>query len=143
MARRLGLVTSLMMTLSLAGCSSEPPVVMVRGKVHKNGAPLAVKESATGAGGRVMVLFHPMDSGGKPADAPSAIVKADGTFSLPGAAGRGIAPGKYRVEVKWQDPYPMGKDKLDGKFGKDSSPVVVEVPGAGDIDIDVARVSSK
>jgi len=128
--------------ISLAGCSSEL-LVEVKGKVHKNGLPLAVKELESQAGGRVMVLFHSLDKREKPLDPQATIVKSDGTFTVAGPAGKGIPPGKYRVEVKWQDPFPMGKDKLEGKFGKDNSPVVVDVPSPVEIDINVASIAGK
>jgi hypothetical protein len=133
--RRLAALVALLLSL-LTGCSE--PMAEVTGKVHKSGQPLAVTESPSAAGGRLMVLFHALDQG-KAVDGPfGAIVKSNGTFTVPGASGRGIPPGKYRVEVKWQDPFPMGKDKLDGKFGPENSPVIVEVPGQKEIDIDVS-----
>jgi hypothetical protein len=136
LAACLALLAAPAMILSLAGCSE--PLAEVKGKVHNNGQPLAVKESPSGAGGRVMVLFHSLDQGKKDEGPHGAIVKPDGTFSVPGATGRGLPLGKYRVEVKWQDPFPMGKDKLEGKFGQENSPVVVGVPSPKDIDINVA-----
>lgn len=141
--RHAALIAALGIILSLAGCSGSEPLVEVRGKVHKNGQPLPVKELASGAGGRVMVRFHCLDQDKKDSSPQGAIVKADGTFSVAGATGTGIPPGKYRVEIKWQDPFPMGKDKLDGKFGKENSPVVVDVPSREDIDINVASVMGK
>jgi len=135
-ARLFVLVAAPAMVVSLAGCAE--PLAEVRGKVHNNGQSLVVKEQPNGAGGRVMVLFHSVDPGKKDAGPHGAIVKPDGTFSVPGATGRGIPPGKYRVEVKWQDPFPMGKDKLEGKFGSENSPVVVDIPSPKDINIDVS-----
>ena len=129
--------------MSLAGCSGSEPVVAVRGKVHKNGQPLSVKELPNAAGGRVMVLFHNLDQGKKDLGPQGAIVKPDGTFSVPGATGGGIPAGKYRVEITWQDQFPMGKDKLEGKFGKENSPVVMDIPSPEDIDINVASVTGK
>jgi hypothetical protein len=136
------LALALAMVLGLAGCSTES-MVPVKGRVHKNGQPLAVKELPSGAGGRVMVLFHRVDQGAKPLDPQSAIVQADGTFSLPGASGSGIPPGKYCVEVRWQDPFPMGQDKLQGKFSKEKSQVIVDIPSPGEIDINVASVTDR
>src|SRR6516165_4833326 len=116
LTRHLVLIAPIGMILSLAGCSgSEQPQVGVKGRIHKNGEPLAVPELRSGAGGRVMVRFHGLDKGDVPQGTHSAIVKSDGTFSIPGPNGRGIPPGKYRVEITWQDTYPMGADKLEGK----------------------------
>jgi hypothetical protein len=140
--RRLVLVAALGMILSLAGCSASEPVVEVKGTVHKNGQPLPVQELPSGAGGRVMVRFHGLDLGERPQGPYGTIVKPDGTFSVPGDTGRGIPPGKYRVEVTWQDQFPMGADKLEGKFGKQNSPVVVDVPSPKDIDINVATATA-
>jgi hypothetical protein len=124
--------------LSLAGCSGSDRLLEVKGMVHKNGQPLSVQELPSGAGGRVMVLFHALDEGQESQGPYGAIVKSDGTFSVPGPSGRGIPPGKYRVEIRWQDPFPMGNDKLEGKFGKQNSPVVVDIPSGDDLDINVA-----
>jgi hypothetical protein len=139
--RHAALIAALGIILSLAGCSE--PLVAVTGKVHKNGQPLPIKEMPSAAGGRVMVRFHCLDQDKRDLSPQGAIVKADGTFSVPGATGSGIPPGKYRVEIKWQDPFPMGKDKLEGKFGKENSPVVVDIPSREDIDINVASVMGK
>jgi len=126
------------MILTLAGCSSSERVVEVKGKVHQNGQPLAVQELPSGAGGRVMVRFYLLDENQKPLTYHAAIVKSNGTFSVPGNTGTGIPPAKYRVAITWQDSFPMGEDKLKGKFGKDNSPVVVEIPHPDEIDINVA-----
>lgn len=136
-ARHPALLAALAVILSLAGCSSSEPVVEVKGKVHQNGQPLAVQVLRSGAGGRVMVRFHALNQGDDPPGPYGAIVKPDGTFSIPGSRGSGIPPGKYRVEITWQDSFPMGADKLDGKFGSENSPVIVEIPSDEDIDIDV------
>jgi hypothetical protein len=141
--RQLALLAALGMIPSLAGCAGSDPLVEVKGKVHNDGRPLPVQELPSGAGGRVMVRFYGLDQGEKPPGPHGAIVKPDGTFSVPGASGRGIPPGKYRVEITWQDPFPMGKDKLEGKFGKENSPVVVDIPSREDIDINVASVTGK
>ena len=140
--RQFGPVAGLGLALALAGCSSET-LVQVKGRVHKNGQPLPVKEMESQAGGRVMVVFHCLDKGEKPLHPQGAIVKSDGTFTVAGPGGNGIRPGKYRVEVTWQDPFPMGKDKLDGKFGKANSPVVVDIPSLEEIDINVASPRTK
>jgi hypothetical protein len=137
--RHPALIVALGLLPSLAGCSSSEPLAEVKGKVHNNGQPLRVQELRSGAGGRVMVLFHSLDQGDNHLGPYGAIVKSDGSFSVPGAAGKGIPPGKYRVEIIWQDTFPMGEDKLDGKFGKENSPVVVDIAGGEDIDIDVGR----
>jgi hypothetical protein len=140
--RRLALFSALVI-LSLAGCSGSEALVEVKGKVHQNGQPLFVQELPSKAGGRVVIRFHVLDQDQRPLGYHGATVKPDGTFSVPGAGGRGIPPGKYRVEITWQDPYPMGNDKLEGKFGKENSPVVVDIPGSEDIDINVASFAGE
>jgi hypothetical protein len=141
-ARHRTLIAALGMIVSLAGCS-QPLMVEVKGKVHRNGEPLPVKELPSAAGGRVMVRFHCLDQDKRDLGPQGAIVKPDGTFSVPGATGKGIPAGKYRVEITWQDPFPMGKDKLEGNFGKENSPVVLDIPSREDIDINVAGAMGK
>ena len=53
--------------------------------------------------------------------------------------GNGIEAGKYKVCIVWQDEFPQGKDKLDGKFDEKSSKIFRKVPEDGDITIDVSR----
>ena len=141
--RQPALFAALGMILSLAGCAGSQPRVEVKGMVHKNGQALPVQVLPSGAGGRVMVLFHSLDQSETPLDPYGAIVKPDGTFSVPGVSGSGIPPGKYRVEITWQDTFPMGEDKLEEKFGKQNSPVIVDIPSHEDIDIDVASFMGK
>ena len=85
----------------------------------------------------------------------NAIVKADGTFTLPGRYGKGIPPGKYRVGVRqWSytpppsggpmDPkvYRSGKglDLLQGKYEENSSPIVREITDKDrTVDIDLSK----
>jgi hypothetical protein len=134
----LTLGAALAMIFSLAGCSGSERVVEVKGKVHQNGQPLPVQELPSGAGGRVMVRFYFLEENQKSQTFYAAIVKSNGTFSVPGNSGKGIPPGKYRVAITWQDTFPMGVDNLKGKFGKDNSPLVVDIPHPDEIDINVA-----
>jgi hypothetical protein len=143
MSKHLRLVAALGMVLGLAGCTNSEPLVPVRGRVHKNGQPLPVKDLPSAAGGRVTIVFHSLEKGENSTGPYGGVVTPDGNFSVSGNSGKGIPPGKYRVEIKWQDPFPHGKDQLEGKFGKDNSPVVVDIPSPGEVDIDVAKVSGK
>ncbi len=141
--RHLTVCAALGTMLTLAGCSGSEPLVEVKGMVHRNGQPLHVQVLRSGAGGRVMVLFHDLDPGASSLGPYGAIVKPDGSFSVPGPSGKGIPPGKYRVEITWQDPFPMGADKLEGKFGQQNSPVEVTIPSDDGIDINVATFDNK
>ena len=142
-SRRLLPVAAMGLALVLGGCTSSEPLAEFKGRVHKNGEPLAVKELPSQAGGRVSVIFHSLDKRDPPLGPLGAKVSPDGAFTVAGPAGKGIPHGKYRVEIKWQDPFPMGKDKLEGKFGKDNSPVVVDVPSPDEVDINVAKVAGR
>jgi hypothetical protein len=73
-----------------------------------------------------------------PVDPKYAVIQDDGSFEIKGD-GSGIEAGKYTVCVVWQDAFPSGKDKLDGKFDEKNSKILRKVPEDGDITIDVSR----
>ncbi len=115
-----------------AGCGASR--VKVAGTIDRGGKPLQV-----GKQGMVRVIFHPLLDGesGTKTTYPG-LVKEDGTFEVLGQGGKGIPPGKYRVEVHQWDPYPK-VDKLQGKFGPASSPIEVNVTGQNEIHLDLDR----
>ncbi len=135
LTRRLAILLS---GLSLAGCGgSGEEVVPARGRVLLNGEPLQVRGRDVGLGS-VKVEFYRLGEEGAPSDAPEGMVVDErGYFELPGRDGRGIPPGKYRVAVYQYDPHP--EDKLGGRFGKDNSPIVVEVSGKEDLAIELSE----
>jgi hypothetical protein len=67
-----------------------------------------------------------------------AVNQDDDSFEIKGD-GSGIEAGKYKGCVVWQDEFPAGKDKLDGKFDEKNSKIFRKVPQDGDITIDVSR----
>lgn len=116
------------LTLIAYGCgSSEPPRLKtfpVSGKVLVNGQPANHAE----------VTFHsksPLKNAEGRDVFPFAITQADGTFDvLTYSEADGAPPGQYDVTITWplvkqeggEDIY--GPDRLKGKFGYPSSPVV-------------------
>ncbi len=123
--------------LFLAGCGDGgPPRQVIKGKVSKGGEVMKVKEQV----GRLRVFFLRQDDQG-PADPREATVNfADGAFEVKGPDGRGIPAGKYKICVEWKDDFsPFGKDKLAGKFNEANSKILRDIPGSGDIVIDVSK----
>jgi hypothetical protein len=106
---------------------------VVKGKVSDAGKPLEVKPMV----GKLQVFLMQQEVAG-PVDKHQAVIKPDGSFEVKGA-GAGIPAGKYKVCVIWQDDFPTGPDKLDGKFNEQNSPIVRKVPDDGDIVIDVSK----
>jgi len=135
--RSAGLLVCLAAGIGLTGCGEN--LVLVRGKVHTNGKVLLVKKLESGAGGNVQVLFYPADKEA-PVSPHSAIYNIeDGTFTVPGDRGNGIPPGKYKVEVKWQDNYPIGPDKMKGAFSREKSQILLDIPAPAEVSINVAN----
>lgn len=124
------------MLLPLTGCARGEPRYTVTGRIHNGGKPLPVKPMV----GRLNVLFYPVkEEGGKVVDPQQAVVKDDGTFSVPGTQGNGIPPGKYKIAVTWQDDYPLGPDKLKGAYKLEKTQIVRDVDGEKEIVIDVSN----
>jgi hypothetical protein len=86
-----GLATLALLGCCLSGCGGTGNnLVPVTGSVSVNGKPA----------GEASVLFHSEISD---AVTPSAVTKADGTFTVMSGLEPGIAPGKYKVTIVWPD----------------------------------------
>ena len=112
------------------GCG--PTLHKPTGKITKGGAPLKLSDKAL----PTVALYAESD---KDFGTPEAVsVASDGTFKVNGRLGNGVATGKYRLSIVITDPYPNGKDMLDGKFAKGNGPVI-DVKDASEIVIDVDK----
>src|SRR5438045_8569064 len=95
--RRSPLVMLVLATLCCVSCGGGKPCYPVRGKVLVNG------KAAEG----VTVVFHPTGDADADAVQPSAVVGADGSFTLHSyfvkdrALKNGAQAGKYRVTCVW------------------------------------------
>jgi hypothetical protein len=124
-------------TLLLAGCTpSGPTHYDVTGRITNKGEPLKAKEINGQKVGRVRVWLVKADAP-PPLTEYDAVVQPDGNFTITGPG----APeaGKYKVCVTWQDDYPLGPDKLKGKFNQQNSKIVRDIPSKEPINIDVSR----
>ena len=109
--------------LGFASCDSGPDLQRVTGTLTVGGKP------AQGA----TVVFHPKGNEALSAIRPSAMVGADGTYSLMSGDRQGAPPGEYVVTIAWREVAPPGKgaetpgkladpektptvDKLQGKY---------------------------
>jgi hypothetical protein len=88
------LATAALGSLLLASCGNSRALYPVRGKVLCNGEP------AVGA----TVTFVRKD-GADPLHEPTpqGVVAEDGSFTLAGPGGEGVAPGEYAVLVEWKE----------------------------------------
>jgi hypothetical protein len=120
--------------VSLAGCSSStgPELVECRGTLLKDGQPLDVAQRDIGVG-MVTLTFVPVEASGPAPQTFGANADAQGKFTIPG----GMLPGKYKVAVRQWDPYP-NVDKLNGAFAEEKTPLVRDVDGKSEINIDLA-----
>ncbi|HEV2947132.1 MAG TPA: hypothetical protein VGX70_07135 [Gemmataceae bacterium] len=120
------------------GCGDSSHI-KAKGRIIKGGQPYFVPE---GSGFRV--FFVPLDTPeGKHFDSFAAEYNSeDGSFRVQGKDGKGMPPGKYRVDLQLMK---SKEDLLGGKLLGKKSPYVVEVTGNGDdllIDLDTAHFDS-
>lgn len=121
------------------GCGKGGPTTYrVTGRLVNNGQPVTVPATEAALGSvqiRFLLLAEDGTADGYSFDAPT---DAEGAFSVQGATGRGIPPGKYRIAVYQYDPYPI--DKLRGAFAEEKTPIVREITGSTDLGtIDLAK----
>jgi hypothetical protein len=117
--------------LPATGCSpAGPPTYKVTGQVLLDGKPLTVQPQI----GRVMIKFIPAAADPSQLVDPKFAVYDEGTgrFFVPGADGKGVAAGKYRIAVYQYDPFPQ-TDKLNGVFKDGKTPLAVDITGALDM----------
>jgi len=113
----------------LIGCGGKRKV---NGKILKDGQPFKVSDK-----GVISLSFVSADDASKMYNATPNM--SDGTFTIVGPDGKGIPPGKYKVQLSAQDPYtgPGSKDLFGGKYASaTSSPLTVDV-GATDVVVDL------
>lgn len=124
----------------LLGCgSSGPPRHLVKGKISDAGKVVSAKENESKSGGKLRVWLVSQEAG-KSTDIFEAFFPSDdGSFTI-GSDGKGIPAGKYKVCVELRDPFPMGKDKFEGKFSEGKSKIIRDVPPPdGQLTIDVSK----
>jgi hypothetical protein len=123
----------LLAALLLAGCGRG--LVQPKGRVLKDGAPLALKEQEY-----VNIFFVPVVAQGEkhPGDVYAARYNdADGAFQATGKDGKGLPPGKYKITVEHLR---KKRDLLNGAFGADKTPFVRDIDSrTGEIVLDLAR----
>jgi hypothetical protein len=135
-ARRLTILCFAM--CGLTGCGGSGKTV-VTGQLKMDGAPYALDEKE-----QLAVIFHPQE--GKK-DPLIARVETNGSYKVDGGDGKGIPPGKYRVEIQSVPRIPSAggktEDKFKGAFSAAASPHVVEVSASNhtiDLELNPAKV---
>jgi hypothetical protein len=143
--RRLARQIALVLALAAAGCTATdapapiPSRIVPKCRIVKNGTPVKPpgRNLPPGDSG-FQLTFIRIGSD----DAPKAIqallfAEEPGTFELLGQDGKVIPPGRYRVAI-FLGPE-GGKDALEGKFGRDNSPIEVEIREGEDLTIELAN----
>jgi hypothetical protein len=118
----------------LCGCGSDNVIksgTVIRGKLLNKGVPLTAQNMDIGVG-KIEIIFVPTEPS---QEEFSTTANADGSYEYVGA-GKGIAPGKYKVAVYQWDPYPV-EDKLGNKFSKENTPITVDVPDKSSFTFDI------
>ena len=103
-AHRLLAVVCCAALLTVFGCSSrEEKTVKAGGKLVKGGSPYNptadIKGSLPPEDPGIRVVFTRADGDKQGAEFPAVVDKSAGTFEVPGNAGKGIPPGRYKVKV--------------------------------------------
>ncbi len=84
----------------LAGCGpSVPKGVIVTGKFTKGGAPLTIPATSGGTGAITVLFFSVMTAPDGTSSGGAGTLDAAGAFRIV-SAGRGIPPGKYRIQLQ-------------------------------------------
>ena len=125
--------------LTLLGCSSGTTEVAipVSGRLLDQGQPVKIATQGLPPGDKgVHVAFVTLDASGNPGEPFSADVNpAEGTFTVSGPKGKGLAPGKYRITVNRAA---MGKQNpADAAFTAKASPLTTEIPASGSVKLKV------
>ncbi len=127
------------MGIAAGGCGgSGEEVVEAKGRVTDAGNVLQVEGRDIGVGYVRVEFYRIGDDGQQATESEGCVVDENGNFSLRGATGNGIPPGKYRIAVRQWDPFP-DVDRLEGRFDAENSPIIREVTGQEDIVIDVSK----
>jgi hypothetical protein len=90
-----------------------------RGRIVKNGEPFLLKE-----GEGMRIVFVPVEVSGDTFNSYVAEYDKDGTFKVVGKDGKGLPPGKYRVNLEHLK---KKKDMFRGAYAGKRSPLVYEV----------------
>jgi len=134
--RRL-ILSLLLLGLFALGCGDSSHI-RAKGRIIKGGQPYLAPE---GEGFRV--FFVPMEAAkGSHYDSYAAEYNPeDGSFRVEGKDGKGLPPGKYRVDLQLMK---SKEDLLNGKLLGKKSPFIVEVTGKEDlvINLDEANFDS-
>ena len=118
------------------GCGSggppQEPKIAVKGKVTKGGTPITLNpQLAAAKAARREVRFLREGAGASPSVSEMAFANADGTFEVK------IPKGKYRIGVQHFENAPG--DLLGNKFELRSTPIVREVAGDAELNIDLDK----
>jgi hypothetical protein len=139
--------------LAVSGCGSSSNTIWVTGKLQKGGATYTPP-----AGQKLEMTFYAMEvideTGKKLTNAEPYLADLnpeDGTFSVPGAEGKGIPPGKYRVAISQRltrdavEKASKAKrkvvnrdaDSLASQFGMATSPIMRDLTSSCEVTIDM------
>lgn len=117
----------------IVGCSSEPSPVVVKGSFTNAGKAVAASNQDG-----VAIIFVPV---GGSTSYPARFVHDENRYEVAGPSQMGILPGKYRVSINIMTSKPPapGNSAINASFSLDKTPIEVEVPPDGKLDIDLAN----
>ncbi len=130
------LATAILALTVFVGCSSGPKVVIARGTITNGGKPIAAstKDGLT-------IVFTPAAGG---TTFPAGIDKETNVYEVYGPKLKGIPPGKYKVSINIMSSKPSpANDSINAHYSTDKTPIEVEVPEDGKLDIDLAKFKPK
>lgn len=121
----------------VVGCSSGPKPVIVEGSFTNGGKPIAALKNDG-----VTIMFVPASGG---TSAAAMLDKDVNRYKVSGPTQTGILPGKYKISINIMSSKPPapGNDDINAKYSLDKTPIEVEVPADGKLDIDLANFKPK
>jgi hypothetical protein len=118
-----------LVVLFVYGCGGDGRI-KARGRIIKGGTPFVL-----GEGEGMRMAFVPLEASGETYDSYVAVCEKDGSFKVVGKDGKGLPPGKYRVDLEHLK---KKKDLLKGAFAGKRSPFLREISsGSGEIVLDL------
>jgi hypothetical protein len=119
----------LVLVLVSTGCDSSKGT-SPKGKIVKGGQPLAVKSKGPIPPGTKHLVVELIGENGT---SESVVVGEDNSsFTVVGAEGKGVKPGKYKLAVQFFDP-DRPNDQLKGAFNTQNTKLTVTIEAGKDI----------
>jgi hypothetical protein len=120
---RLLVLSSVAVSVLVAGCGKKEKGVKVRGKLLQDGQPIQFLRDED-----IRISFSSEGSAGQEAAGASGVVQAeDGSFTITGRDNKGIPPGKYRISLSSSIEGGGDDNRFEASVNQKEPPLIAEV----------------